>query len=799
MNRIESYRQKVQKQRYPIAVAKLKLTNESMRESEGESIVVRRAKAFANVLDKIPIFIEEEDLFVGAGASIPGGFEIQPGGGIWSPDDIDSLLESGGVVSDEVREVIEEYARHDKGQDLYDNMYNALDGSEAMQGFVCSGIMLPPWNVRPYRKGHVVDAGGAGTGLGMIPKRHLAIMDFETVLARGLNDLIRECDEVRAALDLTDGESYQKSLNLKAMKICLEAFVRYAARYAALAEQMAAEEQNETRRKELLKIASNCRRVPAEPPRDFPEAMQFYWFLFVVNNDGGVTGMGRFDQILYPYYRASIDAGEMTDEDVLEYLQMLRLADMRINGISGKETKKRQVGMAKWHNMVIGGVKPDGSDATNELSYLVLEAALRTRTPHHTITIRVADSTPDALLLKGIECHRNGLSMPAFVGDNAYIEYFVKNGAKLEDARDFAIAGCIDGEIPGRTVSIACDMMVVAKIFDCFLHDGIDPRTGLRVGQPTGDLDRFDTFDEFYAFFKEQTRYYMRLSVQKAVVNIKSQQANYPDAIQTALMRDGIRDARDVQSRIYDMDNSLLLNTVGIVNVIDSLIVIRELVYRQKLLSMSQLIAVLDANWAGNEALRDACIALPKYGNNDPAADDIAQDFYTFWAESCESFRTPLGGVAHPTGISVTAHQPGGALCGATPDGRYAHEILADGCVSPTGGRDHNGPLAVFSSAMKLPQNRFNAMLLNMKFHPTALNTEEDQRKLMAAIRVYLKTCRHVQFNIVDKETLLDAQKAPEKHEDLMVRIAGYSTYFVALNEGMQNEIIKRTENVAIN
>ncbi len=478
--RIASYRKKVECGRYPIAAEKWRLTEQSMYESEGEATVVRRAKAFANVLDHISIFIEPEDLFVGAGASIPGGFELQPSGGVWSPDDIDSLIESGGVVSDEVRAVIDENARRGKSQDLYDNMYNALDCNDEMQGFVCSGIMLPPWKVTPYEKGKIVDAGGAGAGLGMIPKRHLAIMDFETVLARGMDDMIRECRETRAALDLTDGASYEKSLNLKAMLICLEAFERYAARYAVLAEKMAAQEKDEKRRAELLRIAETCRRVPAQPPRNFPEALQFYWFLFVVNNDGGVTGMGRFDQILYPYYRASIDAGEMTDEDVLEYLQMLRLADMRING------------------------------------------------------------------------------------------------------------------------------------------------------------------------------------------------------------------------------------------------------------------------------------------------------------------------------ISVTAHQPGGALCGATPDGRFAHEILADGCVSPTGGRDHNGPLAVFSSAMKLPQDRFNAMLLNMKFHPTALKAEGDRRRLMAAIRVYLKTCRHVQFNVVDRQTLLDAQREPEKHEDLMVRIAGYSTYFVALNEGMQNEIIKRTENKAV-
>jgi formate C-acetyltransferase len=500
---------------------------------------------------------------------------------------------------------------------------------------------------------------------------------------------------------------------------------------------------------------------------------------------------------MYPLYRKDRDGGRITDDDVLELLECLRIKVMQYNFVGGgKLQRAKWAGMARWNNWVIGGVTPDGRDATNELSYLILEAAKELRTPHHTITVRVHDDTPEPLLLKALEVAKTGLGLPAFVGDRSYIDYLTGQGVPLRDARDYALSGCLDVNLPGKSRTHAIGMFIVPKVLEITMNNGVDPRTGRQLGPRTGELAGFASFEELDRAFKTQLAHFMGLAAEEHNILLQAQRELYPDAVHSALMDDAIRVGRDVLDRVMPFENGSALNLVGMVNVADSLAAVRRVVYDEKLATASELKAALDANWQGerHQAIRKLCAAAPKYGNGDAYVDAIAADLYKFWAETTVTFPTAWGGTTKPTGISITAHVPGGALTGATPDGRYAGETLADGTISPAQGRDRAGPTAVLRSAMAIDQAPYQATLLNMKFHPSALATTEDLAKLAALIKVYFRSGgKHVQFNIVDKGTLVDAQAAPEKHRDLVVRVAGYSAYFVNLGKPTQDEIISRT------
>lgn len=795
--RIRRMRQR-QKKKYSICIERFKIFQQTYADTVNEAEILRRAKAQYNILTQIPIFIQPDELFVGHGASKPRGLEIDPNSGIWDEDEIAALREEGYDFDPADEEILAALNRTQKPFGLMDGVAEAIRENETFVNFMKIGITLPPWI--SLERGKQLGGGYAMSGLGLGPGQCLVCFDYEAALKRGLNSMIDECQAELDRICFLEEGSYERCLFLKSAKLCLEGIVAYALRYAELAESMAAAEDDPDRRRELTDIAGICRRVPALPPRSFREALQMYWFLFIIVACPNITaGMGRVDQFLYPYYKADKEAGRITDEEVCELFQMLRVKNMDMGSLGGKSRRACEDGEAKWHNMTIGGVKADGSDATNELSYLILDALLACPTTHHTITIRVADSTPESLILKGLECQRRGLSMPAFVGDQSYIKYFTDYGCPLEDARDYVMTGCLDGNIPGLSRSMTASMFVVPLFLTTFLHDGVDVRTGLRLGAPVGDLERFTDYDAFETEFRSAFLHYLSFAQERSNLQIASMQTYFPEPLRSVFLRDGIAAGRDFQRRTMPFENGACLCPIGMVNLGNSLYVIKKLVFEQKAVTLSGLKQALDADWEGYEELRRLCLELPKYGNGVDEVDQIVADMYQLLLDANDQASTILGGSMKCTAVSITSHQPGGLLTFATPDGRKAHSILADGAASPSMGQDHNGPLSVLKSAMKLPQDKYQGVLLNMKFHPSALNREEDLEKLASMIRVYFNNGgKHIQFNVTSRERLLEAQARPEENGDIMVRVAGYSAYFVELNRAMQDELIARTTNTAL-
>jgi formate C-acetyltransferase len=611
----------------------------------------------------------------------------------------------------------------------------------------------------------------------------------------GTDAMIAKAKECMDKLNFCEKGAVDKFRYYQAVIMSLEAANTLADRYAELADKMAAEEKDPKRKAELEQIAATCHAIPRKPATTFREALQCFWFNFLMLSPSTTLPGGRFDQFMYPYYKKDLEEGRITEEEAIELLCCLRLKDMELNRTSGKNNRKKNAGMAKWHNFTIGGVDRDGNDATNDITYLVLEAAKITKTPHHTITVRVHKGTPEKLLIKALEVVRMGMGLPAFIGDESYIKCFTSRGLPIEDARNYCMTGCLDANVPGMSRTGPVPMITIPLIFDIFRHRGMDVKTGVKAGIDVGDFTSFKTYDELYAAFRKELDYIMRLVGEKNNVELKITQELLPDPLRSAMMYKGIESGEDTFCRTMPFENGAVVNPIGMVNVGDSLAAIKKLVFDEQKYTLKELNDALEANWEGYEEMRREFEAAPKFGNNDDYVDMIVAECYKAFCDIADDIPTILGGKTIPTGISITSHQPGGGLTGATPDGRKAGEILADGTMSPMHGCDHCGPTAVFNSAMKIDQDPFQATLLNMKFGPSTLKTESDLTKLASMIKTYLTNGgKHVQFNVVDKETLVAAKEDPKAHRDLIVRIAGYSAYFVQLNDQMQDEVIARTE-----
>lgn len=782
--RIRQLREQLRVSRFPLSIVKARLQTEAFRDSDGEPMVLRRARALAHVLDNIPISISEGELIVGNGASQPMGLELDFYAGLWPRDEIEGLREAGYEVSaaDEAEILgMNDFWKH------FDAIGRAGQwADDRLWSFLQTGMVLPPWKSRENGPG----GGYAESGLGLGPGFYLMTVDFGMVLERGLLAIIADAERRLAALRYDDPEALEQGSFLRAVVIAHRAIIRFAGRYADLAERMAAATTDPIRRAELTRMAAICRHVPAQPARSFHEAIQSFWFTFLMVTPSPTAAMGRFDQFMLPCYEA--DHG--SDEEVLELLQCLRIKDMQFNRISGKVARQKNAGLAKWHNMVIGGVRKDGTDATNPLTWLVLEAVSRCPTAHHTVTLRVHDGTPEPLMKRALEVIRLGTGMPALVGDRSYIAYLCSQGVPVEEARNYAIGGCLDVTLPGKSRSAAVGMFIVPMVFDVTLLNGVERRTGQFLGLHSGEFTDFSSFDEFYAAFKQQLRHCLTLHAQKNNLDLLISRELYPDPVRSSLMEDAITQARPLLNRTYLLENGALLNMVGMINAVDSLVAVRKLVFEERSVGQQELLEALAANWEGHEDLRRRFLAAPKYGNGDDYADGIATDLFSFWADTAASLPSCLGGSHKPSGISVSSQWPGGALTGATPDGRFAGECLADGALSAMRGRDLHGPTGLMRSAMKIDQSRYQAGLFNLKFHPSAMESDEDLRKLSMLVRTYFAHGgKHVQFNVVSRETLIEAQKNPEQYQDLLVRIAGYSAYFTQLGKAMQDEIIGRT------
>ena len=794
-DRVQRMLQSLKVSKYPLCIEYFKLANESLDQTAREPMLLRRAKLHAHVLDHMPIFIEPEDLLCGSGASKPFGLEMQYEYGVWTRDEVESLKSEIYTIDpkdeEELYRLNERFAENALNSNLVDALSRSLGMDERMWPFMQSGVILPPWKDRRGGSG----GGFAMSGYGLGPGFFLVCVDYERILREGAQSIIDEARQCLRDLRYTSGDAIEKKDYWEAVILVYEAWIRFAERYAALCEALAGEEKDPGRERELREMGRICRKVPRASAESFREALQSFWLTFLMALPSPTTSAGRFDQYMWPYLQKDLAEGKITEVEALELLEILRCKVMKINRVSGKANRAKNAGMAKWYNWTIGGVDAEGNDATNPLTYLLLEAAKETKLPHHTLTLRVHPGTPEKLMTKALEVVRTGIGMPAFVGDESYIRFFVENGMPLEDARDYCMTGCVDGNVPARSRSQVVTFFIIPQALDVFMHNGYCRHTKETVGIPTGDVTQMATFEEFYEGFKKQFKYLLSMASERNNVELIAQRALFPDPFRSALMKDGVKDGKDLLNKRFAMENCSCLGAVGGVNTGDALSAVKELIYDKKKYTMAQLLRALDADWEGYEEMRQDFIRAPKYGNDLDAPDAMVAEVYRLFAESCAENPTAYGGHVTPNAISISAHQPGGAVTGATPDGRRGGDILADASLSPDRGRDKNGPTAVFRSAMKVDQDPYQGTLMNMKLHPAMLRSEEDLVKLGSMIKTYLTHGgKHIQFNVVDRAEMEDAQRRPEQHSDLVVRVAGYSAYFTRLPEAIQNEVMDRTE-----
>lgn len=797
--RVKRMKESLRVNKYPLCVELFRLANESLDKTGGEPMLLRRSKLHAHILDNITIFIEPEDLLCGSGASKPFGLEMQYEYGVWTKDEVESLKSEIYTITPEDEEELyklnERFAGNASNSNLVEEMGKSLGQNDRLWPFMKSGAILPPWKDKKGGSG----GGFAMSGYGLGPGFALVCIDYAKILNEGARSIIEEAKQCLKDLRYDTPDAVEKRHFWEGVIIVFEAWVRFANRYADLCEKMAAEEKDEQRKAELTEMARICRKVPYEPAETFREALQSFWFAFLMVCPSPVSTAGRFDQYMYPFYRHDIDAGIITDAEVLELLEIMRCKVMKINRVSGKANRMKNAGMAKWYNWTISGQKADGSDATNELSYLLLDAAIETHLPHHTVTVRVHKNTPEKLMLKALQCVKSGIGMPAFLGDDSYINFFSNqsetNRLPIEDARDYCATGCVDGNVQAKTrTQVAC-FFIIPHAMDIAMHNGYCRYTKEDFALKVGDVREMETFEEFKEAVYKEIRYLMEMANERINVEMIAERDLFPDVFRSALMHNGVKEGKDMFSRRFPFENGAVLGAVGGVNTGNALYAIKTLVYDQKKYTMDQLMTALDADWVGYEDMQRDFKEVPKYGNAVKAVDDMVAEVYQLHADTCLSLKCVYGDFLKPNAISISAHQPGGALTGATADGRKGGEILADASLSPDHGQDTHGPLAVFRSAMKVNQDPYQGTLMNMKFHPTNMKTDADLMKLGSMIKTYLTHGgKHIQFNIVDRAEMEDAKVRPEEHPELVVRVAGYSTYFTRLPESIQDEVIERTE-----
>ncbi len=768
-----------------------RLLTESMQATEGQPMVLRWGKALAHILEHHPIHIEEEELLVGS-AGPPGRYAVVycelvgPGRFYTHPHELTPSKpgEPITISEDDVRALKEEILPYWERNAYHQATMNAL----------------PEETRRLMERIFVVTPTASGRS--MLAWAH----DYGKVLERGIGSIRREAAERLEALDPIDTAAYvEQRPFLEAVCLVCDAMVAFAHRYAALARSMAAEESRAERRRKLLEIADICERVPEHPARSFREAVQSQWFIQTVSRleqaIGGVVGNGRIDQYLYPYYRKDIDEGRLTDDEALVLLESIWIGMARSTDVYAKPGMPSLTdGFAHWEATTIGGLTPDGRDASNELSYLILRSKREFPLHYPDLAARIHARTPNAFLHTIAETIKDGSGFPKLFCDDEIIPLLVAKGGTIEEANDYCVTGCSETKMLNREgVATGCAWINLGAILEMTLRDGRLACYGDgMVGIGTGDPRTFTGFDELWdAFVLQVENVVQHTFIQQYVSDtLKSQHIASP---MFSMLHDlCMRRCKDIHSG--PIEGALYLgffDVMGFGTVIDSLAAIRSLVFEEGQCTMGELLDALDKDFVGHEAIRQLCLHAPKYGNNDPAVDQLGRDIEASFTNLARHHRTAFGGELDLRYVSVTSHVPLGAVVGATPDGRKARQPLSES-ISPSQGVDVKGPTATLMSinSTKCAQYKERAArLLNMKLSPASLVGEAGTRKLMALIRTACDMKMwHIQFNIINRDTLLAAQADPERYRNLLVRVAGYSAYFVDLTPALQNEIIRRTE-----
>jgi formate C-acetyltransferase len=615
----------------------------------------------------------------------------------------------------------------------------------------------------------------------------------------GLLDLKQEIKEAREQADSLDPATVDKMDEWQAMEIVCDALIAYAARHADALDALAAAESDPRRADELTRMARVCRRVPARAPETLHEALQHYWFIHL----GVVTELnpwdsfnpGRLDQSLYPLYRAGIDNGTLAKEETRELLHAFWI---KFNnhpsppkvGVTAQESNT----YTDFCLINIGGLKEDGSDGVNEMSYILLDVILEMRLLQPSSMIQVSKKNPDRFIRAAIEIIKTGFGQPSVFNTDAIIQEMLRAGKDIRDARRGGCSGCVETGAFGTEAYILTGYFNLPKILEITLHDGVDPRTGKRVGPSTGDPLAFASHEALFRAFAAQVNHFIRVKIAGNNIIERVFMQHMPVPFLSVLIEDCIKNGKDYMNGGARYNTSYIQG-VGLGSIADMLAAIKYHVFDRKTITMRALLAALRDDFVGREALqRDLLFHTPKYGNDDDYADDQAVAVFNMYHDAIAGHKSPRGADYRVNMLPTTCHVYFGQVTGATPDGRNAHLPLSEG-ISPVQGSDVNGPTAVIRSAAKIDHVKTGGTLLNQKFTPSILATEEGCNSLLHLIRAYFRADgHHIQFNVVNAETLRDAQRHPEKYRDLVVRVAGYSDYFNDLGEDLQNEIILRTE-----
>ena len=811
------------------------LLTESYKQTESYPTIIRRAMALDNILSKMTIVIRDNELIVGNLTTKPRASQIFPEfSNKWIVDEFDTLAKRTGdvfLISEDTKQSLRE-------------VFKYWDGKTTNE--LATELMFP--ETKAAMEAGVFTVGNYYfNGVG-----HISV-DYAKVLAKGFNGIIAEAEEAIAKADKSEPDYIKKHQFLTAVIIAAKAAIKYAKRFAELARKLAAQTSDAQRQTELLQIAQNCEWVPANPARTFYEALQSFWFvqaIIQIESNGHSISPMRFDQYMYPYYKKDISEGRITQEQAQELLDCLWVKFNDVNKVRDEASTKAFGGYPMFQNLIVGGQTVDGVDATNELSFMCLEATAHTKLPQPSISIRVWNKTPDELMLKAAEVTRLGLGMPAYYNDEVIIPSLVHRGLSLADARDYGIIGCVEPQKGGKTEGWHdAAFFNTAKVLEITINNGM--ANGKQLGPKTGEFTSFTSFEQFMDAYREQMKYFVSLLVNADNCVDIAHGERAPLPFLSSMVDDCIAKGKSLQEggAHYNFTGP---QGVGIANVADSLMAIKKLVFEEKKVTLAELKEALDTNFGSceapksgakvnlnlnnltQEALVEAITKLvleankasledlqksanikvdlgsngdkeylrqmlenraPKFGNDIDEVDELSREAALIYCREVEKYTNPRGGRFQPGLYPVSANVPMGAVTGATPDGRKAGEPLADG-VSPVSGRDKKGPTAAVNSVAKIDHHiASNGTLFNQKFHPSALAGQTGLENLSALVRGYFdQKGMHVQFNVVSRETLIDAQKNPDKYKNLVVRVAGYSAHFTSLDKSIQDDIIKRTE-----
>lgn len=789
--RMKEFREEVLDEKPYIDAQRAILATLAYKENLNQPRVMVRAKMLEKVLDNMSIYIEDKSLLAGNQATKNRNAPIFPEYTMeFVMNELDQFEKRDGdvfYITEKTKEQLREIAPFWQNNNLR-----------------ARGEALLPEEVRVFMETGVFGMEGklnAGDA-------HLAV-NYERILKDGLKGYEKRVKEYKASLDLTDPKSIDKYCFYNAVLIVLEAVRNFANRYSVLAQDLAEKELNQERKIELLEISRICSKVPYEPAETFREAVQSVWFIQLIlqiESNGHSLSYGRFDQYMYPYYNRDIKNGTIKESEALELLTCLWIKTLTINKVRSQAHTLSSAGSPMYQNVTIAGQTIDKKDAVNDLSFLVLKSVAQTRLTQPNLTVRYHKNINKHFLDECVEVMRLGFGMPALNNDEIIIPSFMDWQVKEEDAYNYSAIGCVETAVPGKWGYRCTGMSYInfPRMLLCTMNNGVDLTSNKRFTKGYGYFTEMESYEELLKAWDKTIREITRYSVIVENVIDKASERDVPDILCSALTDDCIARGKTIKEggAVYDFISGL---QVGIANMADCLAAIKKLVYEEKKITRQELWnAILDDfSSPENKKIQEMLIReAPKYGNDDDYVDQLIVEAYDSYIEEIEKYpntrynRGPIGGIRYAGTSSISANVGQGMSTMATPDGRNAFEPLAEGC-SPAHNSDKNGPTAVFKSVSKLRTNKITGgVLLNQKMTPQMLSTEENRQKLELLIKTFFNRLHgyHVQYNIVSKETLIDAQKHPEKHKDLIVRVAGYSAFFNVLSKKTQDDIIGRTE-----